>query len=396
MPEEEHHHHHHHHHHRKQILIWRIVGGVLLVAQVLISTLLAVSLIKIGILEQWLVMLIIIGLIVLSVVCIIPLFIKKKLSIGLRVICVVISLVTIVGGMFAFRYTDAFDAFLDKVSMADGTEEIATGKKSVMSEPFVVYISGSDSRTSVDDSNARSDVNIVMVVNPKQERILLATIPRDTYVQLHDTEGLKDKLTHAGLYGVEMGKNTIEDFLGISIDYTVKVSFETVVKVVDELDGIEIESDVDMTLKTSSGKKTCVYVKGVQLVDGDCALRFARERKTYLTGDLHRIENQQIVLTAIINRLSGSKDYLLKVPEILNVAGDSFETSFSRNNIIEFVRSQLANGTKWQVESMTLEVEEAHLPTYSEGEDKKLFVFIPREESVQKMTNRIKEYLNND
>lgn len=389
MPEEYSEHHHHHHHHKKQTLVWRVIEGILLVAQVAVSIILALSLVKIGIFENWIVFLVIIGLTVLCIISAIPLFIKRKMIITLRIIGILLSIIVTAGGLFALRYTNAFDAFLDRVSVAE-TEE-TKDKKDVMSEPFIVYISGSDSRTSVDDPNARSDVNIVMAVNPEQEKILLATIPRDTYVQLHDTEGLKDKLTHAGLYGIEMSKTTIEDFLGIAVDYTVKVSFDTVIEVVDELDGIDVESDVAMTLKGNG--ETCVYVVGVQHLDGNCALRFARERKTYGTGDLHRIENQQKVLTAIIERLSGSKDYLLKVPEILNVAADSFETSFSRDDITKVVRTQLAKGTKWQIESMTLEVEEAHLPTYSEGEDKILFVFIPKEESIENMTNKINEYL---
>lgn len=389
MPEEYSEHHHHHHHHKKQTLVWRVIEGILLVAQVTVSIILASSLIKIGIFENWVVFLTIIGLAVLCIISAIPLLIKRRLIIVLRIIGILLSIIVITSGVFVLRYTNALDAFLDKVSVAE--TEVTDDKKDVMSEPFIVYISGSDSRTSVDDPNARSDVNIVMAVNPEQEKILLATIPRDTYVQLHDTEGLKDKLTHAGLYGIEMSKTTIEDFLGIAVDYTVKVSFDTVIEVVDELDGIDVESDVAMTLKGNG--ETCVYVVGVQHLDGNCALRFARERKTYGTGDLHRIENQQKVLTAIIERLSGSKDYLLKVPEILNVAADSFETSFSRDDITKVVRTQLAKGTKWQIESMTLEVEEAHLPTYSEGEDKILFVFIPKEESIENMTNKINEYL---
>ncbi len=379
----------HHHHHKKQTLVWRVIEGILLVAQVAVSIIFASSLIKIGIFENWVVFLTIIGLAVLCIISAIPLFIKRRLIIVLRIIGILLSIIVITSGVFVLRYTNALDAFLDKVSVAE--TEVTDDKKDVMSEPFIVYISGSDSRTSVDDPNARSDVNIVMAVNPEQEKILLATIPRDTYVQLHDTEGLKDKLTHAGLYGIEMSKTTIEDFLGIAVDYTVKVSFDTVIEVVDELDGIDVESDVAMTLKGNG--ETCVYVVGVQHLDGNCALRFARERKTYGTGDLHRIENQQKVLTAIIERLSGSKDYLLKVPEILNVAADSFETSFSRDDITKVVRTQLAKGTKWQIESMTLEVEEAHLPTYSEGEEKILFVFIPKEESIENMTNKINEYL---
>ena len=218
---------------------------------------------------------------------------------------------------------------------------IAIPDKQITKEPFVLYISGSDSRTGI-QAVARSDVNILAVVNPNQGKILLVSIPRDMYVQLHDTVGLKDKLTHAGVYGINMSKTTIEDFLGINIDYTMKVGFETVVEVVDRLDGIDIESDRAMRLKAENGE-ICEYVQGKQHVNGACALRFARERKSYETGDRHRGENQQQVIVGIIGRLSSSKDYLLRIPSILDAAADLFETTISRDNVSDFVRMQLVD-----------------------------------------------------
>lgn len=270
-------------------------------------------------------------------------------------------------------------------------EEVAISDKEITTEPFIVYISGSDSRTGL-QTTASSDVNIVVAVNPQTGKILLASIPRDTYVQLHDTVGLKDKLTHAGIYGINMSKTTIEDFLGIKIDYTVKVSFDTVIKVVDQLDGIDIESDAAMTLNAFNGKK-CTFVEGKQHVDGDCALRFARERKTYLTGDRHRGENQQQVITSIIGRLSGSKDYLLKIPTILDIAADSFETTISRDNISKFIRRQLTDPINWQVKSIAVDGIGTHQPTYSMGSNLPLYVMIPDPESVQKVKEEINAYL---
>lgn len=270
------------------------------------------------------------------------------------------------------------------------SEAVEVSNKEITKEPFIVYISGSDSRDGI-KATARSDVNIVAVVNPGEGKILLASIPRDTYVQLHDTVGLKDKLTHAGVYGINMSKETIEDFLGIDIDYTIKVSFDTVIKVVDELDGIEIDSDQAMTFKTNG--KTCEYVVGKQQVDGDCALRFARERKSYETGDRHRGENQQQVITSIINKISGSRNYLLKVPEILNIAADSFETSFERNDVTEFIRLQLTNPKNWKVESIAVDGTGTMEPTYSMGANLPLYVMLPSDESVINVVNNINEYL---
>ena len=140
-------------------------------------------------------------------------------------------------------------------------------KEKLTDSPFIVYISGSDSRGSVYDV-ARSDVNIVAVVNPNTKKLLLISIPRDYYVQLHDTYGYKDKLTHAGIYGIDMSITTIEDLLGIDINYYMKTSFETVVKAVDTIDGVDVNSDKTFTVDG------CTYNEGVNHLDGKCALRF--------------------------------------------------------------------------------------------------------------------------
>ena len=272
-------------------------------------------------------------------------------------------------------------------------EDMEISDKQITTEPFILYISGSDSRTGI-QTTARSDVNILAVVNPKQSKILLVSIPRDTYVQLHDTVGLKDKLTHAGVYGINMSKTTIEDFLGINIDYTLKVGFDTVVEVVDQLDGIDIESDREMSLSAGGGEK-CDFVEGKQHVNGICALRFARERKTYETGDRHRGENQQQVIVGVIGRLSSSKDYILKIPTVLDIVADSFETTISRNNVSDFIRMQLLDGIKWKVDSVSVDGAGAYEPTYSMGANRSLYVMIPYDDSVVSVRNKINEYLGN-
>lgn len=278
------------------------------------------------------------------------------------------------------------------------TEGVGISEKNLTEEPFMVYISGSDSRSGL-KTVARTDVNIIAVVNPKQRKILLLSIPRDTYVQLRGTTGLKDKLSHSGLYGINMSKTTIEDLLDIKIDHTIKVSFETVVDVVDELDGIEIYSDKAMHFNViargedKGETKVCYYVVGTQTVDGDCALRFARERKSYNRGDRRRGENQQQVLTSIINKLSTSRDYLLKLPTILNIAADSFETTLNRDDITSFIQMQLDDLTKWQIESIGLDGYGLMEPTYSMGADEPLYVMVPFDESMQEAKDKINSYM---
>lgn len=475
-------------------IIWRGVGLVVVVAQAIISFMLVISMINTGIVASWITILVAIVLTALLTFNVVKLLVQNKTSTVTRIVCMVLGIICIIGGVFAMRYTGAFNEFLNRVteqkaevkeysvivmndsgikdlsglagksvglletdkeakkagqhlqglvkvdtgfydsmdtliSMLEGKlidamtiesdrmeiakEEMDSGlesmqviytfeieldgketqasNKKVTTEPFIVYISGSDSRTGI-KTTARSDVNIVAVVDPAKGKMLLVSIPRDTYVQLHDTTGIKDKLTHAGVYGIEMSKATIEDFLGIKIDHTIKVSFDTVVKVVDQLDGIEINSDQALQLKTNG--KVCNYVVGKQVVDGDCALRFARERKSYETGDRHRGENQQEVITGIVKKLSGSKDYLLKVPEILEIAADSFETTFQRDDIAGFIRMQLENSKNWQVESIAVNGTGTMLPTYSMGANLPLYVMIPDENTVANARTKINQYLN--
>ena len=128
-------------------------------------------------------------------------------------------------------------------------------------------------------------------------------------------------------------------------------------------------------------------------MDGDCALRFARERKTYETGDRHRGENQQEVITAIINKLSSSRDYILKLPTILDIAADSFETSLTRQEITDFIRLQLQEQPKWQTKSIAINGTGAMLPTYSMGANLPLYVMIPYQSTVTDAKEQIDTYL---
>lgn len=257
----------------------------------------------------------------------------------------------------------------------------------IKTEPFVMLISGSDSRNGLQEV-ARSDVNMLAVVNPKEHKILLVSVPRDYYVQLHGTTGTKDKLTHAGVYGIEMSRTTIEDLFGININYTTKVSFGTVVSVVDALGGIEINSDQEFTAYTD---RKCHIKQGVQTLDSSCALAYARERYAYETGDRHRVQNQQDVTEAILEKI-GDPHYLAKYPKILKAAEGSFETSMSYDMITDFAKTQLASLHSWEIEKISVDGTGAMLPTYSMGAQN-LYVMIPDQSTVDAAKAKIQEYL---
>ena len=183
----------------------------------------------------------------------------------------------------------------------------------VTKKPFVCYISGVDSRGGVNE-NSRSDVNLLVTVNPNNGQILMTSIPRDYYVELANC-GKKDKLTHSALYGgTDNSVKTIEDFLDINIDFYARVDFQSVIQLVDALGGIDIYSDKAFIPYTDHGIK---IPEGNVHMNGRMALAFARERYTYKSGDQHRTENQQAVLQAIIKKAVSPK-ILTNYSEILS------------------------------------------------------------------------------
>ena len=275
-----------------------------------------------------------------------------------------------------------------RVEMKDNNDVVVAEKMSSLN-PFILYISGSDSRTGI-RTRARSDTNIIAVVNPSEYKILLVSIPRDYYVRLHGTSGLRDKLTHAGVYGVNMSINTIEDLLDIHIDRYLKVSFSTVINGVDVLDGIDIDSDISFIPHTN---KSCIFHQGVQHVDGTCALAFSRERKAYLEGDRHRGENQEQVIAKMIEKMSRAQ-YLIRYNDVLNATRGSFDTNMSYDEISELIKYELKTLSKWDVQTYNLNGTGASAPTYSMGAQL-LYVMEPDYSTVEMAKVKINEYLKN-
>lgn len=224
----------------------------------------------------------------------------------------------------------------------------ADASKNLAKKPFLLYISGIDTRTGTMPSRSLSDVNILAAINPTTKKILLVNIPRDSYVLVHGDNGLRDKLTHAGSRGgLQLSTATIEDLFGLKIDRNIRVNFNFVTKLVDSIGGITVTNDLNRTL-TLEG---CTYQPGDNAVDGKCALRFARERKSYDSGDRHRGENQQQIITRIINKISSNKSIILGYEKILSAIDGSFESNLTSENITSLVRLQLDEMSPWQVES---------------------------------------------
>ncbi len=256
---------------------------------------------------------------------------------------------------------------------------------SVTKEPFSIYISGIDTYGKI-SSVSRSDVNIVATVNPNTNQVLLISIPRDYYVKLHGTTGYNDKLTHAGIYGVDMSVKTLEDLLGININYYVKVNFSSVIKIVDVLDGIDVYSEY--TFKSYSGYN---FTKGYNHMDGKQALDFARTRKAFASGDRQRGKNQQAVIEALIRKCS-SAAVITKYSSLLDSINGSFQTNMSTKEITSLAKYQLDKMPEWTVKSISLDGSDSYNYTYSYGRSK-AYVMVPYESSIKEAQQALSEIL---
>ena len=253
----------------------------------------------------------------------------------------------------------------------------------VTKEPFNIYISGIDTYGEI-SSVSRSDVNMIVSVNPTTKQILLTSVPRDYYVSLHGKKGYKDKLTHAGLYGVDMSIQTLEDLLDIKINYYVKVNFSSVVKIVDAIDGVKVYSDYEFT--SIDGIH---YDKGYNKLNGEEALGFARERKSFATGDRQRIKNQQVLFEALLDKIF-SKSIITKYNKLFASIQGSFVTNMKTSRIMALARLQLSKKYKWNISVNSLEGNDGKNYTYS-APSVQSYVMVPVTSSVEEAHNLIQD-----
>ncbi len=276
--------------------------------------------------------------------------------------------------------------FMDKVkiihtfSIQVPVDEISKDVK--MQEPFNIYISGIDTYGKI-QTVSRSDVNIVVTINPNTHQVLLTNIPRDSYVQLYNTVGVKDKLTHAGIYGVEKSVKTIEKLLDIDINYYFKVNFTSLENIVDAIGGITAYSKYTFT----SYIGTYYFKEGWNNMNGKQALGFARERKSFPEGDIMRGQNQQAVIEAIIRKVQ-TPSIIGRYNTLLSSLAGKFETNMPTDKITEFIKNQLDNLTSWNVTSITLTGSGSSQVTYSGG-SQKLSVLILDEDSIEEAKQKI-------
>ena len=221
----------------------------------------------------------------------------------------------------------------------------------------------------------------------------ITSIPRDYYVPLAGKNNAKDKLTHAGIYGIEESVSTIEQLLNIDINYYIKVNFSSLIKIVDAIGPIEVYSNYAFTTSAyDENSEPYTFNKGLNILNGKQALAFSRERKSFAGGDRTRNENQEIILEAIIKKCL-SPAILTKYNNLLNILSDSFITNLDDNDITKLIKKQLDSNSEWQITSYVLEGTDSYNFTYSYSGNK-LYVMEPSQESVKEAQNRINNLLN--
>ncbi len=265
----------------------------------------------------------------------------------------------------------------------DAQEETIPTTPVNLPETFVMYISGIDTYGGL-SARSRSDVNILAVVNTRTKKIGLVATPRDYYVEFSATKGEKDKLTHAGIYGVENSIDALERLYDLEIDYYLRLNFSGFVNIIDALGGVEVYSEYDFSVK--SGQE---YHKGYNQLNGTQALAFARERYSFRNGDYQRAKNQMEVIRAVIQKCA-STAVLKNYESVMNAIAGSFETNMPEDQVLALIRMQLSDKSQWDISSYTVDGTSAYEQTYSmPGHN--LYVILPNQQSVDEVKSRIQD-----
>lgn len=254
---------------------------------------------------------------------------------------------------------------------------------------FNILISGIDTDGSLNNIS-RSDVNVILTVNPDKKQILMTSLPRDTYMPIaRGGQEQMDKLTHSGLYGIGSTVESVENFLSIDINYYVRVNFRSLITIVNALGGIHVDNPQEFS--TSSGK---YFAKGNIYLNGEDALTFSRERKNLSSGDVGRGQNQMRVIEGMIKKAL-TPSILLNYGNIMNIASKSLQTNMPTAAIIDLVNHQIENNTAWQMSNMTLDGEHSMSHPSFAIPNQQLYMYIPNQESINHINSRISTVLAN-
>ena len=266
-----------------------------------------------------------------------------------------------------------------ELELQDTTKPLAVPED--LPRRFLVYLSGTDTFGSA-ATRARSDVNILAAVDTQEKKLLLVATPRDFYVTFPETGGAKDKLAHAGVYGVEASAAALEGLYGVTVDYWVKMNFTGFVELIDALGGVEVYSDQAFTVEPIK-----TYRQGYNQLTGLEALAFARERYSFPDGDYQRAKNQMEVIRAVVEKCS-SFALVQNFRPVLEAAGEHLETNMPKEHLYGLAAQQLGDPRPWTVETYTAQGDSAYRETWSmPGQE--LYVILPGEASVQEAKEKL-------
>ncbi len=276
------------------------------------------------------------------------------------------------------------------VEVTDTVQTLKTDKD-ITKETFTVYISGIDTSGNV-ASSARSDVNILLTINPNTNQILMVSTPRDYYITLA-SKGKKDKLTHAGIYGVEESVKTLNNLYDVNIDYYVRINFTSFMKIVNSLGGIEVnvpKSFCEQNSKRSFEEEDLICLnKGKQHLNGEQALAFARHRKTLAEGDKTRGSNQMLVLEAIIKKTL-SLDSITKINSIIKSLEGRVITNMSTEDMYKFAKKEMKKNPNFVYSNISVNGTSATRPCFAVG-GANASVMLQDEDAVEHVKKMIDE-----
>lgn len=251
---------------------------------------------------------------------------------------------------------------------------------------FTMFISGIDNRGAL-IAKSRSDVNILAAVNTATRQVALISTPRDYYVPLSISGGARDKLTHAGIYGVNVCMDTLAMLYNVNVDYYFRVNFGGFQDIIDALGGVTVNSEVSFTTDGYS------FVQGENYVNGTQALAFVRERYAFASGDRQRGRNQMAMIKAVINKAL-SPELLVRYNSLMDALQGSFETSIPYDTLSSIVRQQLDEGGSWNIVSYSADgTGDSQIP-YSMSQY--AYVMIPDESTVATAKNLIAQVYNGE
>ena len=277
---------------------------------------------------------------------------------------------------------------IKKIYTKELTKTVET-PKDVKGDSFNVYISGIDTYGPI-SSVSRSDVNIIMTVNRETKKILLTTTPRDSYVPIADGgNNQKDKLTHAGIYGVDASIHTLENLYSIDLNYYARLNFTSFLKLIDLLGGVDVYNDQEFDAYTNNGKH---YSAGKLHLDSKDALGFVRERYSLADGDRDRGRNQQKVIVAILQKLT-STEALKNYDSIIKGLQDSIQTNMPLETMMNLVNAQLESGGTYKINSQDLKgTGRMDLPSYAMPESN-LYMMEISDSSLESVKAAIKDVM---